>query len=229
MPSRFDVAASGGVGPCFGEPPLPALPLPGGDDELFSPSGNGDFSPSCVADGISPTFEKPILREVEKTIEGTRFVAQHKRNKDKFESVSTFIAADAGSVEPRSIGCSFELCFEQFERRFAPLFIIITLTMFVNRIYIRDAFALYAVKLHDECASFRMANDVKSSSFVIVIAHKHEHICDLQMFANTKHIITSNGVFCFDKFPSNRAHSESHPTTRSLRVATTLRNEYAMA
>ncbi|XP_031636440.1 acetylcholine receptor subunit alpha-like 1 [Contarinia nasturtii] len=88
MPSRFDVAASGGVGPCFGEPPLPALPLPGGDDELFSPAGNGDLSPSCcVVDGISPTFEKPTLREVEKTIEGTRFVAQHMRNKDKFESV----------------------------------------------------------------------------------------------------------------------------------------------
>lgn len=88
MPSRFDVAASGGVGPCFGEPPLPALPLPGGDDELFSPAGNGDFSPSCcVVDGISPTFEKPTQREIEKTIEGTRFVAQHMRNKDKFESV----------------------------------------------------------------------------------------------------------------------------------------------
>lgn len=85
------MAASGGVGPCFGEPPLPALPLPGGDDELFSPT-NGDLSPSCcVVDGISPTFEKPTLREVEKTIEGTRFVAQHMRNKDKFESVSIFI------------------------------------------------------------------------------------------------------------------------------------------
>lgn len=94
MPSRFDVAASGGVGPCFGEPPLPALPLPGGDDELFSPTGNGDLSPSCcVAEGISPTFEKPILREVEKTIEGTRFVAQHMRNKDKFESVSIHLSS----------------------------------------------------------------------------------------------------------------------------------------
>lgn len=91
MPSRFDVAASGGVGPCFGEPPLPALPLPGGDDELYSPNGNGELSPSCcVVDGVSPTFEKPTLREIEKTIEGTRFVAQHMRNKDKFESVSPF-------------------------------------------------------------------------------------------------------------------------------------------
>lgn len=86
-PSRFDVAASGGMGPCFGEPPLPALPLPGGDDDLFNAAGNGDMSPSCVAD-ISPTFEKPYMREMEKTIEGTRFVAQHMKNKDKFESVS---------------------------------------------------------------------------------------------------------------------------------------------
>lgn len=90
-PSRFDVAASGGVGPCFGEPPLPALPLQGGDDELFSPqSNNGDMSPSCCADN-SPTFDKPIFREMEKTIDGARFVAQHVRNKDKFESVSISI------------------------------------------------------------------------------------------------------------------------------------------
>lgn len=86
-PSRFDVAAAGGIGPCFGEPPLPALPLPGGDDDLFSPNGNDDLSPTCCAD-MSPTFEKPILREVEKTIEASRFVAQHMKNKDRFESVS---------------------------------------------------------------------------------------------------------------------------------------------
>lgn len=81
------MAASGGVGPCFGEPPLPALPLQGGDDELFSPSGNGDISPICCAD-ISPTFDKPYMKEMEKTIEGSRFCAQHVKNKDKFESVS---------------------------------------------------------------------------------------------------------------------------------------------
>lgn len=85
-PSRFDVAAAGGIGPCFGEPPLPALPLPGGDDDLFSP--NDDLSPTCCAD-MSPTFDKPILREVEKTIEASRFVAQHMKNKDRFESVSS--------------------------------------------------------------------------------------------------------------------------------------------
>lgn len=65
---------------CFGEPPLPLpLPLPcGGDDELFSPNDD------------SPTFEKP--REMEKTIEDARFIAQHAKNKDKFESVSNFAA-----------------------------------------------------------------------------------------------------------------------------------------
>ncbi|XP_055389270.1 acetylcholine receptor subunit alpha-like 1 [Condylostylus longicornis] len=86
-PSHFDVVASGGVGPCFGEPPLPVLPLPGADDDLFSPSGNGEISPNCCPADISPTFDKPYLREMEKTIEGSRFIAQHVKNKDKFESV----------------------------------------------------------------------------------------------------------------------------------------------
>jgi hypothetical protein len=72
----------------FGEPPLPALPpLPSGDDELFSPPGNGELSPNCCGD-VSPTFEKPTYREMEKTMEASRFVAQHVKNKDKFESVS---------------------------------------------------------------------------------------------------------------------------------------------
>lgn len=73
----------------FGEPPLPALPLPlnSGDEELFSP-GINDLSPNCCGD-VSPTFEKPNYREMEKTMEASRFVAQHVKNKDKFESVST--------------------------------------------------------------------------------------------------------------------------------------------
>lgn len=72
----------------FGEPPLPALPLPlsSGDEELFSP-GINDMSPNCCGD-VSPTFEKPTYREMEKTMEASRFVAQHVKNKDKFESVS---------------------------------------------------------------------------------------------------------------------------------------------
>lgn len=55
---------------------------------MFSPNGHDDMSPTCCAD-MSPTFEKPILREVEKTIEASRFVAQHMKNKDRFESVSS--------------------------------------------------------------------------------------------------------------------------------------------
>lgn len=79
------------VGPCFGETLSSTLPLPGGDDELYNHSGNGDISPNChhPAD-ISPTFDKPYMREMEKTIEASRFVAQHVRNKDKYESVSIF-------------------------------------------------------------------------------------------------------------------------------------------
>ncbi|XP_068084467.1 acetylcholine receptor subunit alpha-like 1 [Anabrus simplex] len=77
-PSRFDVAAAG-----FGDPPLP-LPLPGADDDLFSPGCVGP--PVCGAHDVSPTFEKPS-HEMEKTIEDARFIAQHVKNKDKFESV----------------------------------------------------------------------------------------------------------------------------------------------
>lgn len=100
---RFDLAAAGGISAhCFAEPPLPSsLPLPGADDDLFSPSGlNGDISPGCcpaaaaaAAADLSPTFEKPYAREMEKTIEGSRFIAQHVKNKDKFESVSNNYAA----------------------------------------------------------------------------------------------------------------------------------------
>lgn len=79
--SRFETSSP--TGPCFVEPPLP---LPGADDDLFSPGGG---SP-CGDDGdVSPTFDKPYIREMEKTIEGSRFIAQHVRNKDSFESVST--------------------------------------------------------------------------------------------------------------------------------------------
>jgi nicotinic acetylcholine receptor, invertebrate len=46
------------------------------------------MSPNCCGD-VSPTFEKPTYREMEKTMEASRFVAQHVKNKDKFESVST--------------------------------------------------------------------------------------------------------------------------------------------
>ncbi|XP_012284549.2 acetylcholine receptor subunit alpha-like 1 [Orussus abietinus] len=61
---------------------LHALPLPGADDDLFGPS-----SPGFPRDDASPTFERPVVREIEKTVEDARFIAQHAKNKDKFESV----------------------------------------------------------------------------------------------------------------------------------------------
>lgn len=68
-----------------GMPPSPPPP-PGGDDELFSPPPG---SPCRLdLDDGSPSLEKPYVREMEKTIEGSRFIAQHVKNKDKFESVS---------------------------------------------------------------------------------------------------------------------------------------------
>ncbi|XP_066584851.1 acetylcholine receptor subunit alpha-like 1 [Prorops nasuta] len=73
----------GPVGPCFGiDEPLPSLPLPGADDDLFGPT-----SPGYAHEDVSPTFEKPMVREIEKTIDDARFIAQHAKNKDKFESV----------------------------------------------------------------------------------------------------------------------------------------------
>ncbi|CAB0009195.1 unnamed protein product [Nesidiocoris tenuis] len=72
--SRFDPV------PCYGEPPLP---IPSADDDLFSPGGGcgGGGGPGDV----SPTFDKPL--SLEKTIEDARFIAQHVKNKDKFENV----------------------------------------------------------------------------------------------------------------------------------------------
>lgn len=73
-----------------GMPPSPPPP-PGGDDELFSPPPG---SPCRLdLDDGSPSLEKPYVREMEKTIEGSRFIAQHVKNKDKFESVSIWFPA----------------------------------------------------------------------------------------------------------------------------------------
>lgn len=41
----------------------------------------------CCGD-VSPTFERPTYKEMEKTMDASNFVAQHVKNKDKFESVS---------------------------------------------------------------------------------------------------------------------------------------------
>lgn len=84
--TRYDLGAVGSVAPCF-EEPLPSLPLPGADDDLFGPA-----SPGYAHEDVSPTFEKPLVREIEKTIDDARFIAQHAKNKDKFESVSMTFA-----------------------------------------------------------------------------------------------------------------------------------------
>lgn len=81
VPGLPPSVAIGTVGPCYDDP-LPALPLPGAEEDLFGPS-----SPGYVHEDVSPTFEKPLLREVEKTVDDARFIAQHAKNKDKFESV----------------------------------------------------------------------------------------------------------------------------------------------
>jgi nicotinic acetylcholine receptor len=70
-----------------GLPPLPPpLLLPAGsalssgeDDICGGEGGGGD---------ISPSFEKCIAQEIEKAITDARFIAQHVKNKDKFENVS---------------------------------------------------------------------------------------------------------------------------------------------
>lgn len=86
-PSRFDVAAAGGMGPCFGEPPFPVLPLSGGDEELYSPQ----VCRTSALDGVndpSPVFQKMGIYDSEKTIADARFIAQHSKNKDAYENVS---------------------------------------------------------------------------------------------------------------------------------------------
>ena len=89
-PTRFDVAAAGGMGPCFGEPPFPSMPLPGGDEELYSPAGCRMATHLDSTSDNSPSFEKVGLSDVEKTISDSKFIAQHVRNKDSFENVSPF-------------------------------------------------------------------------------------------------------------------------------------------
>ncbi|XP_043676922.1 acetylcholine receptor subunit alpha-like 1 [Vespula pensylvanica] len=69
------------VAPYF-EEPLPSLPLPGADDDFFGPTSSG-----YAHEDISPTFEKPLVRQIEKTIHDARFIAQHAKNKENFESV----------------------------------------------------------------------------------------------------------------------------------------------
>lgn len=94
--ARYDLGAVGTVAPRF-EEPLPSLPLPGADDDLFGPA-----SPGYPHEDVSPTFEKPLVREIEKTIDDARFIAQHAKNKDKFESVSMTLRLFSRSFVERS-------------------------------------------------------------------------------------------------------------------------------
>ena len=67
-------------------PALPQpLPLPGPDDDLFSAGCGG-----TICGGICgvPGDVSPAFRDMDKTVEDARFIAQHVRNKDKFENVS---------------------------------------------------------------------------------------------------------------------------------------------
>lgn len=89
-PSRFDVAAAGGMGPCFGEPPFPVLPLSGGDEELYSPQVCRTATMDSANDP-SPVFQKIGIHDSEKTCADARFIAQHSKNKDAYENVSRYI------------------------------------------------------------------------------------------------------------------------------------------
>ncbi|XP_034239543.1 acetylcholine receptor subunit alpha-like 1 [Thrips palmi] len=75
--SRFDMDLHAAL------PPLPP-PLPGPDDDLFSAGCGGTIcgGPCGVPGDVSPAF-----RDMDKTVEDARFIAQHVRNKDKFENV----------------------------------------------------------------------------------------------------------------------------------------------
>lgn len=86
LPSRFDVVASGGIGQCFGEPHFASMPLPGGDEELYSPASCRTNTFDGTSDA-SPSFEKIGTQDMEKAIQDSRFIAQHVRNKDTFENV----------------------------------------------------------------------------------------------------------------------------------------------
>ncbi|XP_058792854.1 acetylcholine receptor subunit alpha-like 1 isoform X2 [Phymastichus coffea] len=65
----------------------PRLALPGCEDDMFLPP---NASPTYVGHddlASSPTFDRPLVREIERTMEDARFIAQHARNKDKYEGV----------------------------------------------------------------------------------------------------------------------------------------------
>lgn len=94
--SQVPTGRADGAGVVSGGSPLHRLGCV--EDEMFadavnldgatSGESNGPMDDDQCLDRESPVFDKPIVREMEKTIEGSRFIAQHVKNKDKFESVS---------------------------------------------------------------------------------------------------------------------------------------------
>ncbi|KAJ1532159.1 hypothetical protein ONE63_000782 [Megalurothrips usitatus] len=76
--SRFDMDLHAAL------PPLPPPPLPGPDDDLFSAGCGG-----TICGGVCgvPGDVSPAFRDMDKTIEDAKFIAQHVKNKDKFENV----------------------------------------------------------------------------------------------------------------------------------------------
>lgn len=85
-PTRYDMEVASRMGTCFREVPYPSVPLSGGDEDLYSPAScrTNIFS----ANDESPCFDKIELHDMDKTINDSRFIAQHVKNKDAFENVS---------------------------------------------------------------------------------------------------------------------------------------------
>ncbi|XP_045467869.1 acetylcholine receptor subunit alpha-like 1 [Harmonia axyridis] len=84
-PSRYDMEVASRMATCFREVPYPSVPLSGGDEDLYSPAScrTNIFS----ASDDSPCFDKVELHDMDKTINDSRFIAQHVKNKDAFENV----------------------------------------------------------------------------------------------------------------------------------------------
>lgn len=81
-PGEYDIA--GGLryeGVPFDAAGLPPLPSP----LMLPASPNED---DACRDDLSPSIDRCLAQEIEKAITDARFIAQHVKNKDKFENVS---------------------------------------------------------------------------------------------------------------------------------------------
>jgi len=81
-PAEYDIA--GGLryeGVPFDAAGLPGLPSP----LMLPASPNED---DVCRDDLSPSIDRCLAQEIEKAITDARFIAQHVKNKDKFENVS---------------------------------------------------------------------------------------------------------------------------------------------